>query len=414
MKQFLFDSRFMVWVTGCLLLVACTSKTINPRVSLWYQDKIPYGTWFAYNSLYSLFPEVEEISLQQESPDYAMNLDPMEWEDSNDVEDSTEAEVLLPELYIVISTKFLPSKTEKEKLLQYARRGNHLVISSLQLDESFLDTLGVEEAYVQYTQSYEDTTLYTLRTTDSATYQLFGYPGEQMFSHFTFNDSSGWKILGTNQYGAPNCIRKQMDSGSITLHANPLQFSNFFLLHKKNYRYWSELLTGLPHAYSGILWDDYFRLATPPKENFSSLGVFMNYPSLKWALYTILLMLLLLLFSEVKRRRKIIPVVHPPVNSSLDFVQTIGRLYYQHKDNADLARKIEMHFMEFIRQHYHLYSNQADDQLVRQLSLKSGVDAALLESLFYEFRMIEEHGTVADEDLLRMNDLIEEFHIKRS
>jgi hypothetical protein len=140
----------------------------------------------------------------------------------------------------------------------------------------------------------------------------------------------------------------------------------------------------------------------------------MNYPSLKWALYTIVLMLLLLLFSEVKRRRKIIPVVHPPVNSSLDFVQTIGRLYYQHKDNADLARKIEMHFMEFIRQHYQLYSNQADDQLVRQLSLKSGVDAAVLESLFYEFRMIDEHGTVADEDLLRMNDLIEEFHIKRS
>jgi hypothetical protein len=147
MKQFLFDRRFMVWLTGCLLLVACTSKTINPRVSLWYQDKIPYGTWFAYNSLYSLFPEVEEIILQQESPDYALNLDPMEWDDS------TEAEVLLPELYIVISTKFLPSKTEKEKLLQYARRGNHLVISSLQLDESFLDTLGVEEAYIQYTPS---------------------------------------------------------------------------------------------------------------------------------------------------------------------------------------------------------------------------------------------------------------------
>jgi hypothetical protein len=140
----------------------------------------------------------------------------------------------------------------------------------------------------------------------------------------------------------------------------------------------------------------------------------MKYPSLKWALYTILLLLAVLLFSEMKRRRKVIPVLTPPENSSLDFVTTIGRLYYQHKDNSDLARKMEAHLLEFIRQHYHIQGNLAGDQLVRQLSLKSGVGQELLDSLFYEFRMIEEHGAVSDEDLLRMNDLIEQFHIKRS
>jgi hypothetical protein len=140
----------------------------------------------------------------------------------------------------------------------------------------------------------------------------------------------------------------------------------------------------------------------------------MKYPSLKWTLYTVLLLLAFLLFSEMKRRRKIIPILTPPENSSLDFVKTIGRLYYQHKDNSDLAIKMEAHLMEFIRQHYHIQGNLPEDQLVRQVSLKSGVAPELLNSLFYEFRMIEEHGAVSDEDLMRMNDLIEQFHIKRS
>jgi len=409
------DKMLLLLITCCLVGCAgCDSKFINPRISLWQQDKIPYGTWYAYNSLFTYFPEAEDIFLIKESPALGIGGSSVDWEDPAESNYSTETEDLLPELYVVVSPRFLPTDAEKEDLLRFVRKGNHLVIASLEYDNSFLDSLGVQIVYDQPVISSADTILYMLRTSALDTYQTYGYPGEKIPYHFTVDSSSGWEILGTIQSGAPNCIRMRLDSGTITLHSNPLQLTNFFLLHKDNHRYWSDLLSGLSHSYSFIWWDDYFRTPKTDTNNFSSLGVFMKYPALKWALYTILFLLGILLFSEMKRRRKIIPVLTPPENSSLDFVKTIGRLYYQHKDNSDLAIKMETHLMEFIRQHYHIQGNLPEDQLVRQLSLKSGVAPALLTSLFYEFRMIEEHGTVSDEDLLRMNDLIEQFHIKRS
>ena len=409
MKVTRLDSIILLLITCCMVgCSGCDTKFINPRMSLWYQDKIPYGTWYAYTSLSTYFPKAREISVLKESPVYNIG------QYYQEAEDSSEAQIPLPELYIIVSPRFLPTEDEKNELLGFVKKGNHLVIAAMQLDDSFLDSLGVENVYYQPGTAQVDTALYTFRSSALERYQTYGYPGETMSRYFKMDKNSGWETLGTLSSGAPNCIRLQIDSGTITLHANPLQLTNFFLLHKNNHRYWSDLLSELPRAYALIWWDNYFRSPRNETDNFSSLGVFMKYPSLKWALYTILLLLAVLLFSEMKRRRKVIPVLTPPENSSLDFVTTIGRLYYQHKDNSDLARKMEAHLLEFIRQHYHIQGNLAGDQLVRQLSLKSGVGQELLDSLFYEFRMIEEHGAVSDEDLLRMNDLIEQFHIKRS
>jgi hypothetical protein len=417
----------LLLITCCLVgCSGCDSKFINPRISLWQQDKIPYGTWYAYNSLFTYFPEADDIYVLKELPAHGIGQSSADWEEliqtedstlqenAIGMEDSTKSESIQPALYIIISPRFLPTDTEKEDLLRFVRNGNHLVIAAIDFDVFFLDSLGVQKVYDQPTISSPDTVLFTLRASTHDKYQTYGYPGEKIPYHFTVDSSSGWEILGTVQSGAPNCIRMQLDAGSITLHANPLQLTNFFLLHKNNHRYWSNLLSGLPDNYSSIMWDDYFRSPRNETANFSSLGVFMKYPSLKWTLYTVLLLLAFLLFSEMKRRRKIIPILTPPENSSLDFVKTIGRLYYQHKDNSDLAIKMEAHLMEFIRQHYHIQGKLPEDQLVKQLSLKSGVAPELLNSLFYEFRMIEEHGAVSDEDLMRMNDLIEQFHIKRS
>ncbi|WP_290709034.1 hypothetical protein, partial [Flavihumibacter sp. CACIAM 22H1] len=66
------------------------------------------------------------------------------------------------------------------------------------------------------------------------------------------------------------------------------------------------------------------------------------------------------------------------------------------------------------RNQYNISSNQPDAVFGAQLALKSGVEESLISSILYEFKVIEEHGTVPDEDLLRMNELIELFHIKRS
>jgi hypothetical protein len=50
-----------------------------------------------------------------------------------------------------------------------------------------------------------------------------------------------------------------------------------------------------------------------------------------------------------RRRQKAIPVVEPPANRQLEFVQLIGTLYHQRHDNLDLVRKKQLFFNEEVR-----------------------------------------------------------------
>lgn len=413
-------------ISGCL---SSDEKYINPRISLWHKDKIPYGTWFAYNSLERFYPLPGIVSLQKTSPENAANFQSYYWiksdymepvqEDSipDEAVETDEQQVdesFEQELYLVVSPQFYPNEKEIEKLMGYVGFGNHLVIAAFDFSNDFLDTLNVKLEVEEFNFKKKDSVVFLGRPSNDKAFSTYGYPGFGIGQYFVSSEAFEWEVLGKTQNGNPNIIRIRKDSGTITLLANPLQLTNFFLLHKNNHQFWSNLLTGLPDSYSTIWWDEYYRHADPNQSDFSSLGVLMKYPSLRWALYTTLIMLGLLLISELKRRRKVIPILPALENSSLDFVKTIGRLYYQHKDNQDLARKIESHFREFIRNQYNITSNQPDSVLAAQLSLKSGVEEGLINTLLDEFKMIDEHGAVSDDELLHINELIENFHIKRS
>src|ERR1700735_1487232 len=67
------ESRVVAWLSVLLLVLvlpACHSrkkKELNRRVTLWRQDKIPYGTYIAYENLPSIFPNAD-ITLNKSSP----------------------------------------------------------------------------------------------------------------------------------------------------------------------------------------------------------------------------------------------------------------------------------------------------------------------------------------------------------
>lgn len=423
------DIRFLVLVCT-LLLSGCLCnerKSINPRISLWHKDRIPYGTWFAYNSLQNLYGDSAFISVKSDMLDHSL-VDTEEWSDDYEIDslvadlpvDSLQyveppSEVVRPpKLYIVVGQEFFPTTVDIVRLEKFVNDGNHLVIAAGVLSDEFLTGMGVQTQSALISLPKQGSANYKHRTDSMQEYTSFGYPGFRFDQSFILNDSVKWTILGETAAGKPNCIRREKGTGTITLHANPLMFTNFFLLHKNNHTYFTSLLSGLPSHYSVVWWDEYFRQTNYEKKGFSSLGVLLKYPSLKWALITSLIVLGLLLISETKRRQKVIPVIPPPDNPSLDFVRTIGRLYYHAKDNENLARKIESHFRDFIRQHYGISGHQPDASFARQLALKTGVEEALVLSLLQEFKMIEEHGMVPDGDLLRINELIEQFHKNRT
>jgi hypothetical protein len=138
--------------------------------------------------------------------------------------------------------------------------------------------------------------------------------------------------------------------------------------------------------------------------------VIMENPGLRAAFWITLLVFLLIFLFDSKRKQRIIPKIPPLKNASLDFVKTVGRLYYQYRDNKNLALKMTAHLMDYIRTRYNIPTSGMDERLVGTLADKSGYDTAALQKLVYQAKMIQDSPQISDEELMEFHKLIEAFY----
>ena len=99
-------------------------------------------------------------------------------------------------------------------------------------------------------------------------------------------------------------------------------------------------------------------------------------------------------------------------NASVDFVQTIGRLYLQRKDNKNLAGKMITHFLEQVRQHYNITTSTLDQNFEKKLCYKSVHTTEEVKDLVQHIKIVQERPIVDDELLLAFNQKLDKFKIK--
>ena len=130
----------------------------------------------------------------------------------------------------------------------------------------------------------------------------------------------------------------------------------------------------LPQTVQEVIWDEYFRY--DHTKDFSAWQyIFGGSPGtrgLAWGFSLLLLLFLLIYLFDSKRNQRPIPLIEPLRNTSLDFVRTIGRLYFQRRDNHNLATKMVTHFQDQVRTRYNLPVTALDEDFVARLSYKTG------------------------------------------
>ena len=189
-----------------------------------------------------------------------------------------------------------------------------------------------------------------------------------------------------------------------------MTFTNFFLLHQNNKSYYDQALSYLPKDVDVVKWDDYFRNRTASKNTgFSKLAPFLNNDILKWAFWLVVLLFSIIYLFESKRKQAIVPVIPPVKNASLDFVKTIGRLYFQRKDNKNLALKMSAHFLDNVRNRYNLPTSVLNDEFENRLAYKSDYDRKAIHDIVYTINTLPDQLSVTDEELMAFNDKLEKF-----
>jgi hypothetical protein len=178
------------------------------------------------------------------------------------------------------------------------------------------------------------------------------------------------------------------------------------MLFQNNAEYISGALSYLPKG--KIIWDEYYKVGRGEEE--TPLRFILSRTALAWAYGITIVSLFCYILFEAKRRQRIIPIVAPPQNATLEFVDTIGRLYYQYGDHKDLAHKKITYFLESVRSRFYLKTNLLDEEFVEKLSEKSNVEKEQVKMLISLIRKINEAGSVTEEMLIRLSDMIDGFN----
>ena len=394
-----------------MLILALTSfagcnfdnkKKLNRRVTLWRKDKIPYGAYYAYENMQYMFPYAK-ITINKTSPARNVEFYPAAY--STTEESSSKSK----KAYVIISPQVIPNEYEISAMMSFVGDGNYIFISTFYISDSLLKSINKKTSVAGEMLSFKDTLRVQIKNPIDYSRIAFEYPGNSYDSYISSLDSDYASILGTNEGGQPNFIKfTYKGGGAIFLHLAPMTFTNFFLLYKDNKSYYDIAFSYLPKSITEIKWDDYFRY--PNYSNFSSLKFLLSNLSFKWAFWLLLLLFLLIYLFESKRKQRIIPVIAPLRNTSLDFVRTIGRLYYQRRDNLNLANKMSAHFLGHVRTKYNLQTSFLDQEFTDRLSYKSGYNKESVSNIVEHIKSIQQQQLISDEDLISFNKEIEQFY----
>ena len=372
------------------LIILTIIKIAEPEEIDWIKsfarkDKTPYGGLIIYDIASGLFPESELFV--KELPIYNI----------------LKNEYYYYTNYIFINSYFSPDRLDTEYLLDYVAEGNNVFISALEIRGALADSLNFKTSLVFFSQ---DSMNINFTLTDLMTEKGYTYFLSDFDNYFGEYDSTMVQVLGKNENDQVNFIRIKYGDGNFFLNTVPMAFTNYYLLKSGNNEYVYKALSHLP--YQETLWDDYYKVGN--KFNASALQYILSQQSLKWAYYIILVSAVLFIVFYGRRKQRIIPIIPPLTNTTLEFVGTVGNLYYQQKDYKNIAEKKTSYFLDYIRNKYFIKTSTFDSETIQKISEKSSVPEAKVKSLFREIEKISYSDKITEEELININYQIEKFY----
>lgn len=377
---------------------------LDERLSFNKRDKIPYGMYVAYHNLSHIFPQASVVVNKQK---------PGLWDSLSVLNDK--------QALIVISPRFMPDEAELHRLLDFAKAGNTVFISTHTLSydaQNFFSCDDYASDLSMFGIDIADTLSVGLLSPPFPDKKKYDYPGKQYDGYFTkYNKEISYE-LGSKDDTDINFIQLKAGQGSIYLHLAPLTFSNYFLLHGQNINYYNKMLSLVPKDTKKVVWDEYYlykrvSLGGDGSNNGESKGALsglMSQRSLRTALWLLIILLVLYVLQEMRRKQRIIPVMAKPRNDSLEFVKTIGRLYHEKRDNKNLAKKMTAYFLEHIRNRYKLSTNRLGDEFITSLQRKTGQPEINIREIISFINSIDEADEITDQELADFHKKLEEFY----
>ncbi len=392
---------FLAVLIGIVVTEIVRPKPLNWRPSYTASDRIPFGCYVLYEELPNLFPEQEIYSSNESLYNILANRDTSKT--SN---------------YLLINDFLDLDKQETNQLLQYVSDGNDSFIAATGFGTILSDTLNIK---VETQYSVMEDTVQIRLTNNSFSKKNYTLTRGVYNTHFSSVDSLNTTILGYISFDtkkglinsaspekteSPNFVRIKFGKGNFYLNTTPQTYTNYYML-KDNAGYVANTLSYLKDKH--VYWDNYKKSGRIVID--SPMRFVLNQKPLKWAYYLSMIGLLIFIIFKAKREQRIIPVIEPLQNSSIEFAKTVGGLYYEHRDFTDLISKKINFFLEHIRSHYYLNIESINEKTARDLSAKSGKPISETQDILDLIIHLKSKTHHSEQDVIHLNRKLNQFNI---
>lgn len=286
------------------------------------------------------------------------------------------------------------------KILNQVSEGSDAMLIVSEIPKEISDSIGYYDSRI----SFEDENV--LKLTDKK-YQndfirLDKFPSGKGFTFIKPHVEVLGKTVEKNNTDQANFIKAKFGRGNVYVHCEPLFLTNYYLLKPGNIKYVQDVFSYLNDKET--IWF--------VESNTKASGYFMRFilskPALKYAWWLLWGGLLLFIFFNVRRKQRIVPVIEPLKNTSVDFVKSIGNLYLQEGDFHDMMAKKAQYFLNRVRMDLLIDTQYLDGEFAKKLHLKTGKPMEMIDEAITLIKKAQDpYASVMKEDLAKMNKLLD-------
>jgi hypothetical protein len=293
-----------------------------------------------------------------------------------------------------------------------ANNGDRYIFASNYYSKEFCDTFNIKQESapldIPFWRNYNNDSILTNFDLLSNDQTVDSIPVEIGLINGSFSEHMATSKVSVKDQFSILALKTRIGKGSVDICSSPLFFTNYFLLKKQYYAITNHIL-------SNINTDEVVYAAKYVNQQKNEASIFKNLltnSALKSMFYLTLLLLLLFFIFGAKRKQRIIPIIEPLRNTSLDFIKLIGRMYFLKENHSDLCMKKFSYLKEHLLQkHFIRFTEENPDLLYQTIATKTGIEQKEVVKLFTRINQITKNKiNISKEELHQLIKSMERFY----
>lgn len=348
-----------------LLIKELGKEPVTWEDSFNVQEDLPYGSKYVFQSLEHVAPD-KNISINRLS-----------------INQGVKSGIIHDNAVLIINDDFNPTELELESIIKSVKSGSEFFISAYNFNDLFLNKVSENIRLKSFSYAKDSCSVSDFNK------NKFTIANRQL-KYFKDNAKSPLGFIDDDKV---NWISLTIGEGDIHIHLAPNTFTNYHLLKEESVDYLTSVFNSIEHK--NIVWNTYYNPKMDYKASSPFYVIFKN-RGLKAALqFSVFTTLLFMLFG-MKRRQRVIPIIQPLKNQSLEFAKNIGLLNKQqnnHKANIeDLKQLLKKDIHHRFKLHY-----SPDAKFYERLAGLSGCELGWIQTeVAFLLRLDTNNATKSD------------------